>query len=182
MAFDSEVHHRRSIRLSGYDYSESGAYFLTLCVRDMKPLFGRVAEGKMGLSPTGLVVQECWLEIPRHFRQVELDEFVVMPNHLHGILLFTVGARHGVPEVANVGARHPDFAGTGAVPLQSPEAPRRRSAGTSPQTPRRGVSASCSGGVPAVELLRRWGHRRYSRQDAGATALGSLIGRGCLSR
>ncbi len=60
----------------------------------------------MGLSPTGLVVQDCWLEIPRHFRQVELDEFVVMPNHLHGILLLTVGARHGVPDVADVGARH----------------------------------------------------------------------------
>jgi putative transposase len=116
MAFDPEVHHRRSIRLSGYDYSESGAYFLTLCVRDMKPLFGRVAEGKMGLSPTGLVVQDCWLEIPRHFRQVELDEFVVMPNHLHGILLLTVGARHGVPDVADIGAQHrvPEVANVGA--------------------------------------------------------------------
>lgn len=118
MAFDPEVHHRRSVRLSGYGYSQSGAYFLTLCVREMRPLFGRVAEGKMDLSPTGLIVQDCWLEIPRHFRRVELDEFVVMPNHLHGILLFTVGtrrhapaapdvgARHGVPDVADVGGRH----------------------------------------------------------------------------
>ena len=101
---------RRSVRLLGYNYSQAGAYFVTICAWDMNPLFGRITSGQMQLSPLGSIVQDCWIEIPRHFGHAELDEFVVTPNHLHGILTL-VGAHHGVPFVAgarraDVGARH----------------------------------------------------------------------------
>ena len=115
MGFDPDVHHRRSIRLSGYNYSQPGANFLTLCMRDMKSLLGRIADGRMQLSPVGSIVQAYWLEIPRHFGHAELDEFVVMPNHLHAILTFDVGAHPVVPSV--VGARH----GVPHHPLPLPE-------------------------------------------------------------
>ncbi len=97
--------HRRSVRLLGYSYAEPGEYFATLCTERMKSLFGRVADGQMVLSAAGLIAQQCWLEIPKHLPHVELDVFVVMPNHLHGILVIKdVGARHGVPVRERFGA------------------------------------------------------------------------------
>ncbi|MBK9124089.1 MAG: hypothetical protein IPM16_13370 [Chloroflexi bacterium] len=81
--------HRRSIRLQGYDYTQSGAYFVTICTRDRTCLFGEIADGTMTLNPVGEVVQACWDAIPTHFPTVELDAFVVMPNHVHGILVIT---------------------------------------------------------------------------------------------
>jgi len=75
------------IRLAGYDYSRVGAYFVTLCAVDRKCLFGEIVAGEMRLNQIGTLVASCWGEIPKHFPNVTLDEFVVMPNHLHGILL-----------------------------------------------------------------------------------------------
>ena len=91
------THHRRSIRLKEYDYAQVGAYFVTICARDRECLLGDVIDGEMRLNEYGQIVMECWDEIPRHFPNVELDEFVVMPNHVHGILVITVGARHASP-------------------------------------------------------------------------------------
>ncbi len=87
MRFDPEKHHRRSIRLRGYDYSQSGSYFITICTHNRECLFGDVVDGKMILNEFGNVAQQCWLEIPQHFEHVELDAFVVMPNHVHGIII-----------------------------------------------------------------------------------------------
>jgi REP element-mobilizing transposase RayT len=78
---------RQHIRLAGYDYSRVGAYFVTLCAVDRKRLFGEIVADEMRLSQIGSVVVSSWGEIPKHFPNVTPDEFVVMPNHLHGILL-----------------------------------------------------------------------------------------------
>jgi len=99
--YDPERHHRRSIRLKGYDYTQLGAYFVTIVTRDRTCLFGEIAEGAVRLNQMGHIVRECWLAIPDHFPHAMLDEFVVMPNHVHGIIVLNgtenVGARHAVP-------------------------------------------------------------------------------------
>lgn len=88
MTFGEEKPKRRSIRLRGYDYSQAGAYFVTICCHRRKSLFGRVTSGKMRGNDVGETVMECWAAIPDHFAHVLLDEYVVMPNHMHGILIF----------------------------------------------------------------------------------------------
>ncbi|MBI3609572.1 MAG: transposase [Nitrospirae bacterium] len=87
--YNREIHHRRSIRLKGYDYSLAGAYFVTVCTWNKECLFGEIVDGEMRMNEYGRVVQDCWDAIPRHFRNVLLDAFVVMPNHVHGILVCT---------------------------------------------------------------------------------------------
>lgn len=84
--FDPDKHHRHSIRLRDYDYSQPGAYFVTVCVKDRKCLFGEVMDGAMRLNDTGRAVQAEWVRLPERFLSVSLDEFVIMPNHLHGII------------------------------------------------------------------------------------------------
>ena len=100
MEFDSATHHRRSIRLPGYDYSRAGAYFVTICTHNRECLFGEIMDARMVFNDGGRMVQTCWGDIPAHFPHVELDEFVVMPNHVHGILVIvdsTVGAKNFSP-------------------------------------------------------------------------------------
>ncbi len=79
-------HHRRTIRLPEYDYAQSGFYFLTICTHNRVCLFGDIAEGTMRLNDAGRMVEQCWGTIPAHFPHVALDECMVMPNHVHGIL------------------------------------------------------------------------------------------------
>jgi putative transposase len=78
---------RRSIRLKGYDYSQAGAYFLTIITLGRECLFGDVAGGVMGIYTLARIVQECWQEIPAYFPHVNTDVFGVMPNHFHGIFM-----------------------------------------------------------------------------------------------
>ncbi len=80
-------HHRQSIRIPGYDYASPGAYFVTLVTKDRACLFGQVAGDVMNLSEQGCMARQCWNAIPQHFPHVELDAYVVMPNHVHGILV-----------------------------------------------------------------------------------------------
>ena len=82
---------RKPIRLKSYDYSQYGAYFVTICTHNCKKMFGDICNGKMVLNDVGKVVEECWLEIPQHFNRVKLDIYEVMPNHLHGIILINDG-------------------------------------------------------------------------------------------
>jgi putative transposase len=89
--------HRKSIRLQGANYSEPGAYFITICAAERRNIFGRIDDGRAVLSPLGEIVRGCWVQIPAHFPAANLKEFVVMPNHLHGIIGLTVGARYIVP-------------------------------------------------------------------------------------
>ena len=75
--------------MSGLDYSRTGAYFVTICSRDRECILGQVTEEQMQSSTIGATVEICWRELPNHFENVVLDAFVVMPNHIHGILLLT---------------------------------------------------------------------------------------------
>ncbi len=79
--------HRRSIRLPGFDYSQAGVCFVTICAFERRCLFGRMRDDAVDLSAIGRIVQACWLKLPQRFAHAELDAYVVMPNHLHGILL-----------------------------------------------------------------------------------------------
>jgi len=86
MKYDPEIHHRRSIRLREYSYSCPGAYFVTICTREKEHLFGDVVEGEMKLNEYGQIAALCWNHLPKRFPRVELDAFIVMPNHIHGII------------------------------------------------------------------------------------------------
>lgn len=99
MSHSPSRHHRRSIRLPGYDYSQEGAYFVTVCTQNREFLFGEIVDGAMLLNDAGQIVCQCWRDIPAHFPQVVCDGFVVMPNHIHGILFVvdTLGAQHFSP-------------------------------------------------------------------------------------
>ena len=84
--FNPAIHHRRSIRLKGYDYAQEGLYFITICCQNRAQLFGEIINGEMILNKCGEIAQKCWQEIPEHFPNVELHDFVIMPNHVHGII------------------------------------------------------------------------------------------------
>lgn len=84
--YNPHLHHRRSIRLQGYDYAQEGLYFLTLCVQNRKCLFGEIKETRMNLSAMGKVVEAEWLNTCTVRKNVELHAFVVMPNHFHAII------------------------------------------------------------------------------------------------
>jgi putative transposase len=97
---------RQSIRLENYDYSSNGAYFVTICTAQRLHLFGEIVNATMQLHDFRKIAHDYWLELPNHFPQILLDEFVIMPNHVHGIILIqseqlgepmSVGARHASP-------------------------------------------------------------------------------------
>ncbi len=93
------IHHRRSIRLKGYDYSQPGGYFVTICTQNHECVLGEIVDGQVRLSPAGEIASQCWLEIPKHFSNVELNVSVMMPNHVHGIIIIhqTVGVQQVEP-------------------------------------------------------------------------------------
>jgi REP element-mobilizing transposase RayT len=136
MIYNPNIHNRRSVRLKGYDYSEEGLYFITICVQDRKCLFGKIVYGKMNLNDAGNISDNCWLEIPNHFPNVVLHEHIVMPNHVHGIIeLIKTGSQNG-SESSAVGVEN-------FQPLQSPN-----------------VSLS-SMGIQNFEPLRIWQRNYY---------------------
>ena len=87
MTYDPKKHHRRSIRLQGYDYDQPGAYFVTICVNFGQCCLGGVYDGVMIPSAAGEMVAECWYGLPERFINIDLDVFSLMPNHVHGILV-----------------------------------------------------------------------------------------------
>jgi len=92
--------------LKGYDYSQNGLYFITICTYNRECLFGEIIDKKMILNDAGKIANECWLKIPEHFSDAVLHEHVVMPNHVHGIieLAGTVGENSGVQNGGNQNA------------------------------------------------------------------------------
>jgi REP element-mobilizing transposase RayT len=92
--FDPQVHHRRSIRLPHYDYSQPGAYFVTIVAWHRECLFGTVVNGQMQLNKIGKIVEWEWLDVSKRFSYIKLGAYAVMPNHFHGILFIheNVGA------------------------------------------------------------------------------------------
>ena len=87
MKYDRDKHHRHSIRLKDYDYSRAGAYFVTICTKDRECLFGDICDNNLHYNDHGQIAYEFWSKIPEHFSNAELDGFIVMPNHIHGIVV-----------------------------------------------------------------------------------------------
>ncbi len=86
MPYNPKFHKRQSIRLKNYDYSKEGLYFITICVKDRKCLFGEIDNGQMKINTLVAMANTCWLEIPLHYPQVKLHSYSIMPNHIHGII------------------------------------------------------------------------------------------------
>lgn len=97
--YNPDKHKRRSIRLKGYDYSREGLYFITICCQNRAHYFGEIINEEMQLNEIGEIAQKCWRDIPNHFKNVLLHTFVVMPNHIHGIIeiVTPVGANQHLP-------------------------------------------------------------------------------------
>lgn len=87
--YKPEIYHRRSIRLKNYDYNQSGAYFITICVQNRECLLGEIQNSNTQLNLFGDIVKQIWYQLPNHFPNVEIDAAVIMPNHFHGIILIT---------------------------------------------------------------------------------------------
>ena len=99
MNYNPKIHHRRSIRLKSYDYSQAGLYFITICTQNRLCLFGEIGDGVMVLNDAGEMVHRQWRALADRFDSVELDEIVIMPNHLHGIIELVSGqSRMGKPQ------------------------------------------------------------------------------------
>ena len=85
--YNPEIHHRRCLRLKDYDYAQAGAYFVTICTQGKLCLFGEILEQEMHLNAAGERVEQVWSALPQRYPMVELDAWVIMPNHLHGVLV-----------------------------------------------------------------------------------------------
>lgn len=86
MPYNKAIHNRQSIRLKGFDYSQEGLYFITICTHGHQPLFGEIIMVEMKINQIGNIVNHQWFQIPARFKGVQVDAFVVMPNHIHGII------------------------------------------------------------------------------------------------
>lgn len=85
----SETLHRHSLRFKDYDYTQAGAYFVTICTKNHQCIFGEIQQGRMQLNATGRLAAAQWQQLPNRFTDLDLGEWVVMPNHIHGILVIT---------------------------------------------------------------------------------------------
>ncbi len=102
MKFDSDIHHRRSIRLKNYDYSKNGKYFVTICTEGKQSFFGKIVEEKMILNDAGEMIEKNIQKIPENFCGVEIDIFVIMPNHIH--LIISIENENWKNTITSVGA------------------------------------------------------------------------------
>jgi len=121
MAFNTQQHHRRSIRLQAYDYASPGAYFVTICAHQRECIFGDVVSGEVSLSDAGRIAEQTWKRLPWFFTNIELDAFIVMPNHVHGILVI-VGVKQWATSDISI---HGDAT---ALPLRRGSPPKSLSA------------------------------------------------------
>jgi REP element-mobilizing transposase RayT len=87
MKYRPDEHNRRSIRLTGYDYSQAGAYFVTICIQNQKSLLGEIIDGEIQLNDAGRMIRTTWDGLPNSFPFAETHQFIVMPNHIHGIII-----------------------------------------------------------------------------------------------
>jgi REP element-mobilizing transposase RayT len=107
MKYNPAKHHRRSIRLKGYDYTSPGAYFVTICVQDRECVLGEVMDGEMRLNTYGCTVDEFWRQVSVHFTNVSVDAHVTMPNHIHAVITIHDTCRGAVPVPDEVSAPIP---------------------------------------------------------------------------
>jgi len=97
MTFNPDIHHRRSIRLKNYDYSQAGAYFVTVCAQNRDCLFGEITDAVMRLNDAGRMIETWWHELAHKFPMIDMDVYTVMPNHFHGIVAIVGAALRGRP-------------------------------------------------------------------------------------
>ena len=116
MKYNPKIHHRRSIRLQNYDYSQAGAYFVTICIHNRECLLGKIDKDAIVLSEYGQIVQDKWLDLINHIDGIELGEYVIMPNHFHGIIII-------------------DSVGAGSKPAHKPEINNMIGADLEPRSP-----------------------------------------------
>jgi REP element-mobilizing transposase RayT len=102
--YNPKIHHRRSIRLQGYDYSQAGMYFITMCCQDRLCRFGRVVDGEMMLNEFGEIAYSEWVNLPERYPHISLDVFQIMPNHVHGIIIADMPVDDNAAATAAVGA------------------------------------------------------------------------------
>ena len=95
------------LRLESYDYSWSGAYFITICSYKREEIFGEIENELMHLNNVGKIIQDCWHQIPKNYENIKLDDFVIMPNHIHGII-WIVGAIHESPDAIQTIHKSPE--------------------------------------------------------------------------
>lgn len=110
-----------STRLKNFDYSTPGAYFVTICTKNRIPDFGYIKKHFVSLSWAGCIVHRCWQDLPNHYPNCILDEFIVMPDHIHGIIILTDGAHHNTT-VGTVATDCP-VVETGFKPVSTPNTP-----------------------------------------------------------
>jgi REP element-mobilizing transposase RayT len=127
---------RKTNRLRNYDYSQNGYYFVTVCTRNKEPWFGKINNGEMTLNENGKIIPQCWYDLPNHYLNCSLDSFIVMPNHIHGIIVIsnenTVGngfkpfPNHGLSEIMRgfktFSSRKINAAGNGSKPFPTIDA------------------------------------------------------------
>ena len=118
--YDPEIYRRRSMRLKGYDYTQAGAYLVTIVVQGRFPPFGAVADGRMRLNGAVEMVRRIWTEMPNRFPSIKMDAFITMPNHIHGIIILVGAPLVGAQPVTDVtGRRIPARATTRVAPTMS---------------------------------------------------------------
>ena len=152
---------RRSIRLPRFDYTQQGAYFVTVCTRNRSCLFGEIVNGEMRLNDIGRVAHRMWEEIPTHFPQVGIDAWVVMPNHIHGVIVIA-----GPPVEA-----------THASPLQRPAGPPKRSIGAIVGSYKSAVSKRINAmrGTPGAPVWQRNYYDHIIRNEAALNRIRQYI-------
>lgn len=116
MIDNTNIRRRRSIRLKGYDYSQAGLYFITICVQDRKCLFGKIETNEMMLNDFGIVANEQWEKLAERFTNFELDVYQIMPNHMHGIILLTENVGAGLASAQNENITDDKRAGVNPAP------------------------------------------------------------------
>jgi len=100
--YDPNIHHRKPIRLEGYDYSQEGLYFITICIQGHKCLLGDISKGILTTNDAGRMIETEWLLLPIRFPNIQLHEFIVMPNHFHAILEITTNDENSIIETSPV--------------------------------------------------------------------------------
>jgi REP element-mobilizing transposase RayT len=176
MRFDRDKHHRRSVRLKGHDYAQPGAYFVTICTRDRECLFGHVVNGEMRLNDAAEIVREQWLRTEQMRPNVELDAFVIMPNHVHGIIVIHESCRGEASVVEIHGSNTPSK--SDASPL------RQRPNGTQPGSLSaivqnfKSISTrkmNAARDAPGMPVWQRGYYEHVVRNEAELMAIGEYI-------
>ena len=146
--YNPQIHHRRSIRLKGYDYSQVGVYFITICCKDRKYRFGKIENHEMTLNEYGTIAYNEWIKLTERFSNFELDVFQIMPNHMHAIIALN-----------NVG--------TGFTPTQNPAQNNIVPAGFTHTQNSAHNNAVCTGFTPTQN--HRYGIFNFAGQGRLAT-------------